>query len=346
MEIIGNELNPKKCQNFQCSNCYYYTSDKSQFTNHLLTSCGKEEINGNDGLSYKFNCLTCDYFTNKKSNLDNHFRSVRHLKEINGNKLKLKLSGDHNCENCGKQYKTNAGLWKHKKSCNEEYYCQSINTLQTQQQPTNMITTELVMELIKDNKEMKQIIMEQHNTINNLVKNGININTNTNCMNNNKTFNLQLFLNETCKDAMNITDFVESIKLQLCDLEKLGEVGYAEGLSNIITTNLKALDVTERPVHCTDKKRETIYIKDDDKWEKDDDNKSKLRKAIKKIASKNYMLLPAYREKYPGCQYAESKHGDKYNKMVIEAMGGEGDEAEKEDKIIKNISKVTTIKNK
>jgi hypothetical protein len=192
---------------------------------------------------------------------------------------------------------------------------------------------------------MKQIILEQHSTISNLIKNGIsNINTNTNCMNNNKTFNLQFFLNETCKDAMNITDFIESIKLQLCDLEKLGEVGYVEGISNIITSNLKALDITERPVHCTDKKREIIYIKDDNKWEKEDENNTKLRKVIKRIASKNHKLLPLYREKYPGCQYADSKYGDKYNKMVVEVLGGEGNETEKEDKIIKNISKVTTIR--
>jgi hypothetical protein len=200
------------------------------------------------------------------------------------------------------------------------------------------------MELIKDNKEMKQIILEQNNTINNLVKNGITNNSNNTYTNsNNKAFNLNFFLNETCKDAMNINDFVESIKVQLCDLERFGEIGYVENLSNIITTNLKALDVTERPVHCTDKKREVIYIKDQDKWEKEDDNNTRLRKAIKKIAAKNYKLLPEYREKYPGCQYAESKYSDKYNKMVVEAMCGNGNEEEKEDKIIKNISKNVVI---
>ena len=154
---------------------------------------------------------------------------------------------------------------------------------------------------------------------------------------------MQFFLNETCKDAMNISEFVDSIKVQLSDLEKFGEVGYVENLSNIITSNLKALDVTERPVHCTDKKRETIYIKDQDKWEKEDDNRTLLRKVIKRIAAKNYKLLPAYREKYPGCQHADSKYSDRYNKMVVEAMGGTGDEAEKEDKIIRNISKNVVI---
>ena len=164
---------------------------------------------------------------------------------------------------------------------------------------------------------------------------------NTNC--NNKTFNLQLFLNEACKDAMNITDFVDSIKLELSDLMKVGELGYVEGISNIITSNLKALDVTKRPVHCIDKKRETIYIKDEDKWEKDE-NQTKLKKAINRVSNKNIKLITEYREKYPECRKSESNISDKYNKMIIEAMGGMGNNnSEKEKKIIKNISKYTTI---
>jgi hypothetical protein len=190
------------------------------------------------------------------------------------------------------------------------------------------------MMLVKQNTELMEIVKNGTNNTTN--------NTNTNCMN--KTFNLQFFLNETCKDAMNIMDFVDSIKLQLTDLEKFGEVGYVESLSNIITTNLKALDVSQRPVHCTDRKRETIYIKDENKWEKEDENKSKLRTAIKRIANKNIKLLPQYREKYPGCQYADSKFSDRYNKTVVEAMGGFGNnDIEKEDKIIHNISKNVVI---
>jgi hypothetical protein len=202
------------------------------------------------------------------------------------------------------------------------------------------------MELIKDNKDMKQIILEQNNTINKLVNNGTN-NTNTNIknsLNNNKTFNLQFFLNETCKDAMNITDFVDSIKLQLSDVEKVGELGYIQGISNIIVSNLKALDITERPVHCTDKKRETMYVKDKNKWEKDDEHYTKMRKVVKSVANKNIRLLPQFKEKYPDYNDAESSNSDKYSKMVIEAMGGVGNnDMEKENKIIHNISKCIMI---
>ncbi len=300
----------------------------------------------------KYICKCCQYSTSRKSSYDKHISTLKHIKvaketkKLQNDTEKLQMDAKtfdepkFTCEFCDKVFAYRSGLWKHKKTCVNQNYCQPINAIQ----PGAQITTELVMELIKDNKEMKQIILEQHNTINNLVKNGITNNSNNTYTNsNNKAFNLNFFLNETCKDAMNINDFVESIKIQLCDLERFGEIGYVENLSNIITTNLKALDVTERPVHCTDKKREVIYIKDDNKWEKEDDNNTRLRKAIKKIAAKNYKLLPEYREKYPGCQYADSKYSDKYNKMVVEAMCGNGNEEEKEDKIIKNISKNVVI---
>ena len=175
-----------------------------------------------------------------------------------------------------------------------------------------------------------------------VIKNGTHNTTNNNC--NNKSFNLQLFLNETCKDAMNIMDFVDSIKLQLSDLEKVGEVGYVEGITNIILKNLKELDVTKRPFHCTDKKREILYIKDDNKWEKEDENKAKMRKFIKYVAHKNIILLPEFKEKYPDCGFSHSKKSDQYNKLIIESMGGSGNnDIEKEDKIIRNITKVIAI---
>jgi hypothetical protein len=190
--------------------------------------------------------------------------------------------------------------------------------------------------LVKQNTELLEVL-----------KNGTNNTVISNNHSNNKTFNLQFFLNETCKDAMNIMDFVNSIQLQLSDLESVGKLGFVEGISNIITTNLKALDITQRPVHCTDNKRETIYIKDENKWEKEDEQKVKLRKAIKKIATKNLCLLPKFKEAHPDCNRSSSKYSDQYNKIVIEACGGSGNnDLEKEDKIIRNIAKNVTIDKK
>lgn len=316
--------------------------DPGHFSNQCKTSSGVFG-DGSDAKNAEnaknFNCTKCDFICSKKSEWDRHVVTSKHIfgdKSDNFGDAK----NAYICEICEKKYTSRNGLWLHNKKCHPPKT--DDNIMQIVPFDTS-ITSDLIMELLKDNKDMKQIIIDQNNTINKLVKNGVtNYSNNTNC--NNKAFNLNFFLNETCKDAMNLTDFIDSIKLQVSDLEKLGELGYVEGLSNIITTNLNALDITARPVHCTDKKRETIYIKDDNKWEKEDDNKSKLRKVIQKVTSKNYKLLPAYREKYPGCQYADSKYSDRYNKMIIEAMGGAGNnDVEKEDRIIRNISKTVVI---
>jgi hypothetical protein len=167
-----------------------------------------------------------------------------------------------------------------------------------------------------------------------------NIN-NSNINSNNKTFNLNVFLNEHCKDAMNIMDFVDSLKLQLSDLESVGKLGFVEGISNIIVKNLKAMDIHKRPVHCSDSKREVMYVKDENKWEKENDDRLKLRKVIKRVAYKNSRLIPQYKEKYPDC---ELKNSDQYNKLIIEAMGGSNSEDfDNENKIIRKIAKEVTI---
>jgi hypothetical protein len=190
--------------------------------------------------------------------------------------------------------------------------------------------------------EQQNSMIEQSNSVIELCKNGTHNTFHTNS--HNKTFNLQFFLNETCKDAMNITDFIQSIQLQLSDLEKVGEVGFIDGISNIIVKNLKGLDITQRPIHCTDKKREVLYVKDDDKWEKEDEENKKIRKAIKNVAFRNTKLLKQFREKHPDCGKSESKYSDQYNKLIVEAMGGRGDnDVEKENKIIRKIAKEVVI---
>jgi len=289
-----------------------------------------------------FYCECCDFRCSKKSNYIIHTKTKKHAYGAAGNKLEnaeIKINAEHNCE-CGKNYATLSGLWKHKtKGC-------SVNNTnivtETDDEPevkntNNNNRDDLINYLIKENQEFKNLILEivKKDTYNHSTTNITNTNTNSH----NKAFNLNFFLNETCKDAMNITDFVESIKLQLSDLERVGELGYVEGISNIIVKNLKDLDVTQRPVHCTDKKRETMYIKDENKWEKDEAN-SKIKKAIKRVASKNQRLLPKFKEAHPDCGTYHSKYSDQYNKIIIESVGGSGDnDAEKEEKIIRAISK-------
>lgn len=308
-------------------------------------------------LATKFLCKKCDYVTSRKSSYDNHLLTAKHqrmtLDDAGGQKLANFLqktcNNDFVCT-CGKVYKYRQGLWKHKKCCDLASF--SDESVDTNRSNSNSVSDkELIMMLIKDNNDLRKMMMEQQslfiensNKVLDICKNGTHNTTNTHTNSHNKAFNLNFFLNETCKNAMNIMDFAESIQLQLSDLEAVGEVGYVEGISNIIVKNLKALDVTERPIHCADKKREVIYIRDENKWEKEDVDKKKMRKVINKIACKNQRLLPKFKEAHPGCNMAESQYSDQYSKIVIEAMGGLGNnDDEKTEKIIKNIAKEVTI---
>ena len=250
---------------------------------------------------------------------------------------KEKKTADNMCD-CGQIFYSRTTLWRHSKKCcavktNDESEVKNANT-------NGADKDDLINYLIKENQEFKNLILEivKKDSYNQSTTNNI---TNTNS--HNKAFNLNFFLNETCKDAMNITDFVESIKLQLSDLEKVGELGYVEGISNIIVKNLKELDVTQRPVHCTDKKRETMYIKDEDTWEKDEERK-KMHKLVRKVADKNARMLPKFKEAHPDCLKSSSRYSDQYNKIIMEAMGGRGDDDfEKEEKIIKRVSKEVIV---
>ena len=289
--------------------------------------------------SQKFECNICDYITSRKSQYDRHITTSKHKKSTNFNKKVPESSNTYDCE-CGKKYKERSGLWKHKNKNN----CYKLNnsenkeiTLKTENSE-NSDKDELIHYLMNESKELKNLILE-------VLKNGTsNVNNINNINSHNKSFNLQFFLNETCKNAMNITDFVNSIQLQLSDLEKVGELGYVEGISNIILKNLNALDVTERPIHCTDKKRETMYIKDEDKWEKEDEKKIKLHKMVRKVANKNIDLISDFKELYPDWKKSTSRVSDQFNKIVIESMGGPGDnEYENEEKIIKKIAKQVFI---
>jgi hypothetical protein len=284
----------------------------------------------------KYSCKSCDYVCFKKYDWNRHISTTKHIKLTQGDAFGATSGTYHHndanlytCEYCSKPYSSRNGLWKHKKICNDQHYEPIQNTSNNDK---------LIEYLMKENKEIKDLILE-------IVKNGTHNTTNntTHTNSHNKAFNLQFFLNETCKNAMNITDFVESIKLQLSDFMNIGEVGFVEGISNIIVKNLNSLDETVRPIHCTDQKRETFYIKDQNIWEKEEEDKKKLHKMIKSIAFKNEKLMKNYKEKYPDYNDPESKRSDQYSKTVIEAMDSK---EESREKIIRNLSKATKINGK
>ena len=274
-----------------------------------------------------FVCEICNFKCSKLSNWNKHIITSKHKKNDNG--LQNDAEFKYSC-GCGKKYKYRQGLCKHKKQCDGEKI------------DTSTLDMNLIMQLLKQNDEFKALMVEQNTK---LIEAYTNNTTSINTINShNKTFNLQVFLNEQCKDAMNIMEFVDSIKLDLSDAEMVGKLGYINGISNIIIKHLKALDVHMRPVHCTDLKRETLYVKYQDVWEKEGDDNKLIRKAIKHISSKNHNAAETFREIHPDCMEYNSKHGDHFLKLRIEALGGSGNDSyEGHSKIIKNIAKEVTI---
>ena len=288
----------------------------------------------------KFYCESCDYGTCRKSNYYEHLLTAKHKKStfVNQNQPNIQQiqQSKFTCENCNKQYKDKSGLWRHKQKCNIEY-----EPHKSRKSPE--ISQKLILTIIKQNSELQQTIIEQSKTINEMSKNSHNI-TNTNTTHNN-TFNLHFFLNETCKNALNISDFVSSINVSLSELENTGRRGYIEGISSIIINKLNKLSHCDRPLHCSDHKRETMYIKNDNQWVKETEDKPILKKAIKTIANENIKQINTWRQQHPDCTDSDSNKNNFYLKIVSNSMSGlTKEESDKNyEKIISNVAKQVVI---
>jgi hypothetical protein len=295
---------------FYCEKCQYTTAHKRDYTKHLLTNKHKGT---NLKHPIKFPCEKCQYITDKITDYNKHLTTQKHINKQNN----VDINNEH------------------------------------QQITTNVMdmSDSTILEIIKQNQEFKQLIVEQNQEIKQLIgelvsrPTTINNNIKTNNNSHNKKFNLNFFLNEKCKDAMNITDFVSSINLQLTDLENTGKNGFVEGVSQMIIKNLKKLDLYKRPIHCSDAKRETMYVKDQNIWEKEKDEKVKIHKTIRQIAHKNTLQIPKWINEHPKCEDYYSKDNDQYLHIVSESMGGIDDEETNKyyNKIIKNVSKEMII---
>ena len=293
----------------------------------------------------KYFCEFCNYETSKKSSYDGHMLTSKHNKSITNKKK----SNWFECGYCLKIYKDNSGLWRHKKKCNAE-----INTTTTQ----NIISSvddlhnenkqqQLINYLMKENTEFKQLMMEQNKQmfeLANKIGNNTIINNNTH-NNTNNSFNLNFFLNETCKNAMNINDFIKQLPVGIETLEEIGRTGFTEGISKIFINGLKQIKANDRPLHCTDYKRETLYIKDNDQWIKDNDDKTELTKAIKQITNRNIDQIFEWQKLHPEYTDPESKQNDIYLHIVLNSMPGSTTEETNKnyEKIVKNIIKKTIV---
>ena len=290
--------------------------------------CRKRKENAN-----KFECKICNFTCSKESEWKRHNVTSKHVNRITGI---YKTPITHICK-CGKQYKYSRGLWEHKQKCNG-----LMRTQSTEQPPkiSNPVDSSLILELLNQNKELHQMVIE-------LAKKAGNTTNNTNNTNNtiNNKFNLNVFLNETCKDAINLNDFIQSIELTISDFVNTGEVGYVKGISDIMLERIRDMEPHVRPIHCTDLKRETVYVKDSDIWAKEDENKTHIRKAVRIVANKNKAQIHSWIQENPNYEILDTPECDKFFEYSKASLGGYGKEEDSrfENKIISNILTETTI---
>ncbi len=286
---------------------------------------------------FKFICECCNYMCSKNSEYIKHLLTAKHIGNASGN---AKNIVNYTCKKCNKIYKSRKGLWGHNKVCNSIVSdIKEENIIIENSSDEFKTLTSMVMELVKSNTEMQKQMVDMCKNSNNMINSHNN--------SHNKTFNLQFFLNEQCKDAMNISDFANSITLELSDLESVGELGYVEGITKIMLDKLNSMDIYKRPIHCSDAKREILYVKDHDIWEKEERNNPKLRYVIKTISFNNMKLMGLWSSTYPESLDGESRLNDKYMTLIKQSTGGNGEIGDSEDKIIRRIAKEIVIgKNK
>jgi hypothetical protein len=277
-------------------------------------------------LAKQFECTNCNYICRKESDFNKHLATLKHKK--NDTELQDIRLPEYKC-NCGKSYSFRQGLSVHKKKCKID-----LDNDMTVKPDFNILTS-MMLELMKSNNDLQKQLVD-------ICKNTSTINSHNN-HSHNKTFNLQFFLNEQCKDAMNISDFANSFDLQLSDLESVGDLGYVEGITKIFVDKLNSMDIYKRPIHCSDAKRETLYVKDDNKWGKEERNNPKIRYAIKTISFRNMKLAALWSDTYPESKNYDSYVNERYMKLIKESTGGSGEIADNENKIIRRIAKEIVI---
>ena len=334
--MSSNPKNPKNpeiiVKKYKCKYCVYSTSSNKDFKKHLGTAKHKKMEDA----------TSCEDFSNN-SQPENPTNMI------------------FTCVNCERQFKSRSGLWRHKKKCNIEDICEEIiqqkpaKELEIKEKCEEIVEHKLDKELelkdmfltvVNENKELRGMMVEQQKTImaqskqmTEIIPKLGNSTTNNNTINNNQRFSINLFLNEKCKDAINMSDFIKSIQVSLEQLDFTKTQGLEKGISNVIMENMNKLSLYERPMHCTDTKRETIYIKDNDTWEKDKD-KSKLKNAIRKTSNKNYTALTNWRKENPDFMEDDSKQ--MFYARAMSTLGKPMDGVD--DKIVKKICSNTYLK--
>lgn len=345
MNIVSDNEGVTPEEVYSCEKCNFFTPHKGNYNKHLKSN----KHRGIEKEQKKYSCVDCNYHTTYKTDYTRHMAGERHLRIIE--LLKNNLNKNQ-CPNCKKQYDSSSAFCKHKRTClkkskHEDTHSDDSDseseddksTTPTPSPTTNTFSSEIVMELIQQNRDLQKIILEQNKNQNmtnshNHSHNNTNINNN-----NNQTFNLQFFLNEHCKDAIDIQEFVNKLNYSTENLEKNMKFGYTKGISNMFIDGIRDLPVEKRPLHCSDEKREKLYIRHNGTWISGNDSKERLTQVIADIANKNYKTFRDWAIENPTCQILDTPAYQKYMTIYQSVISSCSDEQEIKDvkKILSNI---------
>ena len=289
-------------------------------------------------------CKHCKFTSKNKTDFSRHEKTAKHIAQINSISVEtitaVATATSYCCQQCNKEYKNRSGLWKHAQQCEVGAKSDPPMQIESQVSPTNtMVSNEMIMCLIQQNKELQTTLIE-------LAKEARTVNNTSNTTNN--QFNLNVFLNEECKHALNIQEFIDSIKVTLEDFMETGRLGYMQGITRILVDAVHKLDVKLRPFHCTDIKRETLYIKDKDTWEKANAEKTKLRNAITQVARKNLSMLSVWQSQNPDFVKINTPECEEFIRLSLGVVGSQylEEQYKTEDRIVKNILREIVIDKK
>jgi len=349
---------------FVCEGCGYFTSQSRLYARHLLTAKHQRMLSGCEKGKKTYICTCCDFTTSHSNNYDIHLTTAKHVRMLEQLKTRtesLKNGKQVNEEryicNCGKEYMYKQGLQKHKKTCSyqENKMDPPLDNILT---PANMM--ELIVNIVKSNADIKQLMVEQMKQHMETEKRQLEHHMETekrffelakeprdnhSVNHSNNSFNLNFFLNETCKDAINVSEFIENIKIEFSDVENVGKKGYVTGITDMIVRNLSDLGIKKRPIHCTDIKRETIYIKDNDKWDKDTETKEKFQHVLNQIYNKNWNKLRSWVQETPEIRTLDSRENKLYHKILeqTDCMRGLDKLPDTNEKIIRKLSETIKV---
>ncbi len=346
-----NYIKPTK---FECKQCDYITYSKQNLDKHFMTLKHKNSENNpiKNITEYTYTCNACNYNTFHKNDYDKHLNTIKHKKmaEIDS---AIEIQCNYECKSCKYETQNKQHYNSHLKTKKHQMNMLSstiipantsgntaINIITSQDGSSSndiVINKEIFYTIIKQNEDFKQLLLEQNDKLIDLAKREHNVNSH-NTTHNNQHFNLNFFLNEQCKDAVNLTDFIESINPTFQDLEYVGRNGYVSGITKIIMDSLSQLDIYKRPVHCTDVKREVIHVKDDDKWDKDTEDNKKIRKMIDIVADKNLKLVTPWISENPESRILDTPQYNLWFNIMKQSLNVKQEDKNNND-VLKNIAK-------